>query len=151
MPSLLSIQAFLHTSCLSTMTDTLKWEGLKKAKMTCTTVLQTSRHVTKLEIHICRGPSFPRWGNRAEFEWNNKWGPKEKPFHRSPMSHMGIKGAQTLSAGEYSPRRFSHVPYFIRRCATHEVPVYHLKMHLHFSSEISNRWFSGRGWLSTCG
>lgn len=117
MPCPDSIQACLLISWLCTVTDILKEDGLKKAKMTCTTVLQTYHHMTKLEIWICRSPSFPGWGNRAQYE-ETRNGAKGKALPQESY----VNGQQDLSTGEWTSRRFSHLPYFIRRGATHEVP-----------------------------
>lgn len=68
---------------VSTVTDILKKDGLKKTKMT---VLQTFYHVPKPETHICRSPSHMETEpNRTTSEADRK------SFHRSPRSSMDIK------------------------------------------------------------
>ena len=68
---------------VSTVTDILKKDGLKKTKMT---VLQTFYHVPKLEIQICRSPSHMETEPRRTTSEAER-----KPFHRSPRSPMNIK------------------------------------------------------------
>lgn len=91
----------------------------------------TLYHVTKVEIHVCRSPSFPGWGHRA--------GPKGTSGGRMKSPSTGVldlkwtsKVSWTFSTGEWTSRRFSQVPYFTKRWTLHEVHIYHLKDTLTF-------------------
>lgn len=73
------------------MIHSLKQDGLKKAKMTCTTVLLIPYHVRKL--HIGRSPSCPGWGNRAGPERTVSGGWRESPS----TGALGLNYASKIS------------------------------------------------------